>query len=265
MKVYVSADIEGITGSLDWDETLKTKPDHKEFAEQMTAEVAAACEGFLEAGAEEIWVQDAHDTGRNIKASDLPREARLVRGWSGHPMSMAQMLDKSFDAMGMVGYHSRAGSGGSPLAHTMSGRVALLEINGSPVSEFMIHSYAAACVGVPVVLVTGDEALCADVATVLPAARTVAVKKGVGNSVVSLHPRVATERIRTAAADSLSGDLSTRLPALPDRFSVRVRYKSHSLAYKFGFYPGARQTDEHTVLLEVDDYMDVMRFFLFAV
>lgn len=265
MKVYLSADIEGVTGTLHWDETMKSKPDHKEFAKQMTAEVAAACEGFLEAGAEEIWVQDAHDSGRNIDASELPREAKLVRGWSGHPMSMAQMLDESFDAVAMLGYHSSSGSAGSPLAHTMSTRAALVTINGVPASEFMIHSYAASSVGVPVVLVTGDEALCAEVASVNPGARTVAVKSGVGGAVVSIHPKLATERIRRAAAESLDGDLASRVLKLPERFRLEVRYREHSLAYKFGFYPGARAVDDFTVALDVDDYQEVMRYFLFAV
>jgi D-amino peptidase len=74
MKIYISADIEGVTGTTHWDETDRKNLDFKEFQEQMTAEVVASCEGALEAGASEIWVKDAHDTARNIIASKLPRE-----------------------------------------------------------------------------------------------------------------------------------------------------------------------------------------------
>ncbi|MBE0697596.1 MAG: M55 family metallopeptidase, partial [Anaerolineaceae bacterium] len=88
MKVYLSADIEGITGTTHWDETELNKPDYAEFREQMTAEVAAACEGALNAGATEIWVKDAHGSARNLIASKLPRETHLLRGWSGHPYMM---------------------------------------------------------------------------------------------------------------------------------------------------------------------------------
>jgi hypothetical protein len=95
MKVYITADIEGVTGATHWDETDKKNPDYGEFQEQMTAEVVAACEGALNAGATEIWVRDAHWTGRNIIPSKLPREAKLVRGWSGHPFSMMQGLDET--------------------------------------------------------------------------------------------------------------------------------------------------------------------------
>jgi D-aminopeptidase len=81
MKAYISADIEGITGTTHWDEATKSKPDFREFQEQMTAKVAAAYEGALRAGATEILVKDAHASARNILAAKLPREARLVRGW----------------------------------------------------------------------------------------------------------------------------------------------------------------------------------------
>ena len=75
MKIYISADIEGVTGVTHWDETDLGKGESSLFREQMTAEVVAACEGALQAGATEIWVKDAHDSARNIIASRLPHEA----------------------------------------------------------------------------------------------------------------------------------------------------------------------------------------------
>ncbi|MCJ7789554.1 MAG: M55 family metallopeptidase, partial [Candidatus Atribacteria bacterium] len=81
MKIYISADIEGVTGIAHWDETEKSKSDYQKFAQQMTDEVKAACEGAVNAGVEEIWIKDAHDSGRNIIAVDLPEIIRLVRGW----------------------------------------------------------------------------------------------------------------------------------------------------------------------------------------
>src|SRR5512133_1123253 len=110
MKVYISADIEGITGTTVWDETEKKHPDYAEFQQQMTAEVSAACESCIQAGAEEVWVKDAHDSARNILAAQLPPQTRLLRGWSGHPYLMMEGLDSSFQAALMIGYHSRAGS-----------------------------------------------------------------------------------------------------------------------------------------------------------
>ncbi|HJW89985.1 MAG TPA: M55 family metallopeptidase, partial [Anaerolineales bacterium] len=196
MKVYISADIEGITGTTHGDETEKSKSDYEEFRDQMTAEVVAACEGALSAGATEVWVKDAHWTGRNIMASKLPQEVKLVRGWSGHPFSMVQELDETFQALVLIGYHSRAGSDANPLSHTMSGSIAYVKINEHLASEMLLHAYAAALVKVPLVFVAGDAGLCQDAQALNPNIGTVAVKQGVGNSTVSIHPQLAVDQIR---------------------------------------------------------------------
>jgi D-amino peptidase len=265
MKIYISADIEGITGVTHWDETDLGKGEYTSFREQMTAEVTAACEGALEAGATEIWVKDAHDLARNLIAATLPKEVKLIRGWSGHPFSMVQELDASFRAAILIGYHSRAGTGSSPLAHTMSGMITMININGRAASEFLMHTYAAASVGVPVVFVSGDKGLCEEVKEVNSNITTVAVKEGIGNSTVSLHPQVALAQIRSGTARALHGDPALSLLKLPEHFSVDVKYQRPYDAYKNGFYPGAKQMDDTTLRFESDHYYEVMRFFLFTV
>ena len=264
MKVYISADIEGVTGVTHWDETELNKADYAPFREQMTAEVAAACEGALEAGATEIWVKDAHDSARNLIASRLPKEVKLIRGWSGHPFIMVQELDHSFDAALLIGYHSRAGAGTSPLAHTMTGMLARVSINDRPASEFLLHTYAAASVGVPVVFVSGDQGLCDEIGGFNAHIGTVAVKEGIGNSTVSLHPEVAAARIKEGAEKALRGDLAQCKVEMPKHFVMEIQYRRPYDAYRNGFYPGAVQTDETTVRFESDSYYEVMRFVLFA-
>jgi D-amino peptidase len=265
VKIYISADIEGITGTTHWDEAEKKKSDYSEFREQMTAEVVAACEGALNAGATEIWVKDAHDTGRNIIASKLPEGVRLVRGWSGHPFSMVQELDQTFHAMIVIGYHSRAGSDTSPLAHTMTGSVAHIKINDRYASEFLLHTYAAALVNVPVVFVSGDEGLCQEVTSLNPNIVTNAVMQGIGNSTVSIHPHLAIKRTREGVEKALQGDVSRCQIPLPDHFSIELRYKDHAKAYQSAFFPGANLKEPYTVQFESDDYFEVLRFFLFTV
>lgn len=264
MKIYISADIEGVTGTTDFDETLKKSQDYQEFREQMTAEVQAACEGALNAGAKEIWVKDAHDTGRNLLAARLPSQVRLVRGWSGHPFCMVQELDQTFYALVMIGYHARAGADTSPLAHTMSSSIAEISINGQPSSEFLLHAYAGAHIGVPVAFVSGDAGLCTDIATLNPHIRTVAVKEGIGNSTVSIHPGLAVERIRSGVEEALRADLSTCLIPLPNRFSIAVRYRDHARAYRASFFPDARLIRPDTVSYETNNYFEALRFFLFT-
>jgi D-amino peptidase len=263
MKVYISADIEGVTGVTHWDETNLEKAESQAAREQMTAETAAACQGALEAGATEIWVKDAHDTGRNIIAERLPVEARLIRGWSEHPFTMWQELDGSFDALALVGYHAGAAFAGNPLAHTMSGNITRLTINERQASEFLLAAYTAALVKVPLIFVSGDLGLCHEVTEFHPNITTVAVKEGVGDSTINLHPEVAARRIREGMAQALRNPAACQIP-LPDHFNVEVRYRNHQRAYQYGFFPGARQEDAVTVSFEHEDYFEVLRFLLFA-
>jgi D-amino peptidase len=263
MKVYISADIEGVTGVTHWDETNLDKAESSAAREQMTAEVVAACEGALEAGASEIWVKDAHDTGRNILPERLPREARLIRGWSGHPFTMWQELDSTFAALALVGYHAGAAFAGNPLAHTMSGNITWLKINGSLATEFLIGAYTAALVKVPLVFVSGDGGLCAHVAAFNPHITTVAVKEGVGDSTINLHPTLATERIRAGMVQALRDPKKCQIQ-LPERFIVEVEYRQPHRAYQYSFFPGAHQTDPITLQFEHEDYFEVLRFLLFA-
>ena len=111
MKIFISADIEGVTGITDWAEADLSQPDNVEFRERMTAEVVAACEGALAAGATDIVVKDAHWTGRNLLAERLPRQARLLRAWSGHPWFAGSDARRDWAALRAqplagLGYHS---------------------------------------------------------------------------------------------------------------------------------------------------------------
>lgn len=264
MNVYVSADIEGIAGIRSFDEATKGKPDNPWFRRQMTAEVAAACRGARAVGAEKILVQDAHDSADNLLLDELPAGIEIVRGWSGHPLMMIQELDPSFDAVMMIGYHAGAGFGQSPIEHSCSLRLTELRLNGTPVSEFVIHTYAAAALGVPVVFVSGDEGLSREVKRFDSRIRTVATKRGVGEAVVTLHPQDVIEQIEKRARDALES-LSEFPPiALPDSFDVELRYRRHQDATTASFFPGARRVNPFTVGFTSSSYEEILRFLLFV-
>lgn len=265
MKIFLSADIEGITGITDWAEADLSKPDNAEFRERMTAEVVAACEGALAAGATEILVKDAHWTGRNLLAERLPRQARLLRGWSGHPYSMVQGLDRSFAAALFVGWHSGGASGGNPLAHTLSSSgVFGIRVNGVWATEFLLHAYAAALEGVPVAFVSGDEALCAEVQAFDTGITTVGVTRGMGAATLARHPAESIELIRSGVQQSLTAPLLARTVKLPESFKVEVVRKDARDAYRKSFYPGARLVDATTVGYETRDWFEVMRLLQFV-
>jgi D-amino peptidase len=259
MKVYISADIEGIAGISHWDEARKEHATYQEFRGEMTDEVVAACEGAIEAGAKEILIKDAHGTGRNIIASRLPGSARLIRGWSGHPLAMVQELDASFAALVYVGYHSKAGTQDNPLAHTLTLQIAGLRLNGELCSEFRLHSYAAALYGVPVVFISGDKGICAEASQLIPAIRSAAVSEGRGASTISIAPAVAQRLIREGVGESLKSDLARCRVELPKHFVLEISFTNPIDAYRKAWYPGASQSGPQTVRFESDDYFEVLR------
>jgi D-amino peptidase len=178
---------------------------------------------------------------------------------------MVQELEESFDAMMMVGYHSWAGSGADPLAHTITGGIIYIQINDMYVSEFILNAYTAGLVKVPVVFVSGDTGICEQAESFIPAIKTVAVKHGVGNSTVSIHPHLAVERIRESVQEVLEVDVSKCQVRLPKHFSVEIKYKEHSKAYKSSFYPGVTLKEPTVIQFEADDYYEILRAILFVV
>lgn len=263
-KLYISADIEGVCGIVDWKETDISEQQGAYFRAQMTREVKAACEAAGKAGVAEVFVKDAHSSGRNLDPSQLPENVRIMRAWTRNPYSMMAGIDASYGAAMFIGYHSGAGSNGSPLAHTMNTENTRILINGLEASEFMLNAYTAASFGVPVVLVSGDQQLCEHVKALNPNIGTVAVHEGLGGATTSLHPAVAVARIGEAALAALKGDVAACRLQLPGRFDVTVDFKEHVKAYRGSFYPGASQSGPRSMSYSCTEWFDVMRMFSFV-
>lgn len=263
MRIYISADMEGITGISTWQETLKGNEVYLRYQEQMTREVAAACEGALLAGAEYILVKDAHEDGKNLIHNMLPEQVKILSGWSNHPYSMVEGLDESFDGAVLIGYHSGGSSNGSPLAHTLSlDKIRGIYINGKKADEFMIYTYAAHMLKVPVISVSGDGELIRRVRNFDPHIKTVAVQEGFGGAVVSIHPQVAVSRIKKAVKRAIEtiGEFKT---FQLDHFELRVEFKKHQDAYKYSFYPGVEQIGEYMIQYNSNHYMDILTLLMF--
>ncbi len=247
MKIFISADIEGVTGVNSWSETELSSSEHKVFAEQMTEEVVAACEGAVAMGAKEIFIKDAHGSARNIDMRKLPKCARLSRGWTYCPDCMVAGLDESFDAAIFIGYHSAAGYNGNQLAHTMSLKVNYIKINGQIASEYVLNSYIASGYGVPVVFLSGDKMLCERAKDLNSSIETVAVNEGVGGATISINPELSCELIKEGVKKSLKHISSCKLK-IPEKFDVEVNYKEHKDAKRTSYYPGVTQISTHTVI-----------------
>lgn len=263
-KLFIAADIEGTCGIASWDETEKGKADYAAFAQQMSREVAAACEGALEAGVDVVLVRDAHDSARNLDAMKLPPQAQLIRGWAGDPLCMMVGLDDSCHAAVLTGCHDAAGTGSNPLSHTMSLGITWLTVNGETASEAMINAYTAAYYGVPVIAVTGDAGVCGNMQALIPNCQAVPVSQGRGNSVTSIHPDLAVQRIREAVRKACGMKREDCLLSLPEHFRLDVRYREHARAFRGGFYPGVQRLDSHTLRFEADDWYEVLRMMQFC-
>jgi D-amino peptidase len=264
MKVYISVDIEGVAGITHWDEAEKHHSDYPEFREQMTREAVAAIEGAEAAGAREIWVKDAHDTGRNLIVAMLPEHVRLIRDWSGHPFGMVQEVDESFSAIMMIGYHAAAGSEANSLAHTISLKASPITLNGAPLSEFRHYALAGATLGVPTVFVSGDEGLMQEVRALNPYIGTCGVKRGTGESTNSMTPKAACAAIRAGAVRALKGDREKALLKVPEEAVLEVTYSDPVTAYRMSWYPGAAHIGNRTIRYTARDYFDILRILQFV-
>lgn len=262
MKVYISADLEGVAGSTTWIETEKNTQDYEPFQYQMTKEVLAAIEGAVKGGATEIVLKDAHDSARNIDISELPINVKVIRGWMGEPMCMVAGLDESFDRAIFIGYHSKGGSHRNPLAHTLVTN-ADVKINGEYVSEFLINTYAAALHGVPVSFVSGDVGLTEEIKLLNENIVTFATKEGIGGATISVSPKLAISETNRLVEQAMKVDRESLKVTLPDKFVVEIIYRDHTRAYRNAFYPGATFKPHNTVEFITDDFYEVLRILQF--
>jgi D-amino peptidase len=265
MRVYISADMEGVAGITAEEQTNPVgQPEYAASCKLMTGEVRAACEGAKEAGATSILVNDSHWDMRNIIHEDLPDDVRLIRG-SLKPLSMNQGLEAGADYAAFVGYHAPSGTKDAVLDHTYSGgTVYEVRVNGEPCSEARINAAVAGAYGVPVVFLSGDQHACADALSFMPWAKTVAVKEAVGrHAAASMSPVQARTAIRAGIAEAISG--AKERGAKPFHFqtpvTVDVTFTYTSKADVAALLVGCERVSARTVRYRSDDFLTAFRAF----
>ena len=205
LKVLISVDMEGIAGAVNWEDVRRDGKDYDYFRLIMTKETNAAIVGAIAAGAREIIVRDSHGSARNILPEELDRRALLLREWSGDYKSMMEGVDESFDAVICVGYHAKAGTDNAIMDHTMSSRrIEDVSINGISLPEIGINALIAGMYDVPVIFVAGDQAICDQAKSLFGEIETVAVKKGIGEASLGLHPETARNAISLGVKKALT-------------------------------------------------------------
>jgi D-amino peptidase len=248
MKVFISVDMEGITGLTDPEDVLPEGADYDRGRVFMTSDANGAILGAFDAGADEVVVNDSHWTARNLLLERLDPRARLIKGFH-RPMCMVQGLDETFDAAVFVGYHSCAGTEGGVLNHTLLGKeVQNLLLNGEPIGETRLNALMAGHFGVPVAFVAGDAAVCQEAIGVLgDTVATFAVKDGIDMFAAKcLHPEVTQQGIRDGVAGALRNLSSFSPYEMEPPYTFALEWNSTTIASTCEYFPNIKKTSPRT-------------------
>lgn len=264
LKVYISADMEGVVGVVTGDHLGPEGFEYQQAREWLTAEVNAAIRAAKAAGATEIVVSDSHGNGENILVDRLPGDVLLVRSWP-RPLMMMQGIDDTFDAVLFIGYHASTTNPRGVRAHTMSsGNLTGIRLNGVAVPEAAINSAIAGHFGVPVVMISGDDAAIEEARSLLGDLEGAILKEAYGfHSALTVMPEVAYSLIEEAVGKALGRLDDFRPYRLEAPIRVEVSFKNYLPAELLAYLSIVDRVDSHTIGFEGQDMLEVSRFLAF--
>jgi D-amino peptidase len=264
LKVYISADMEGITGVVSADQLSPTGFEYAHFREIMTAEVLAAMDGARQAGATEFVVSDSHGNGESLLIDRFSPDVTIIRSFP-RPLMMMEGIDSTFAAAIFIGYHSSTTSTTGVRAHTISSalltRVAL---NGTSMSEAGLNAAIAAHFGVPVVMISGDDAIVSQAQQQLGKIEGAAVKRAISfHAAATMTPDAAQQLIRQRAKAAVARRGELRQPALAKPITLEVSFKNYRPVELLGYLPNVQRIDAHTIRFMGRDMVEVSKFLEF--
>ena len=264
MKVFLSSDMEGTAGVVDWEQCVGDGPEAAAGRRLLLDEVNAAIDGALAGGATEIVVNDSHSTMRNLPPGELSGGASYISG-SHKPLYMMQGLDDSFDAVLFVSYHGSVGASAG-LSHTYNPRAVVeARLDGVVTGEAGINALVAAHYGVPVVLVTGDRCACEETAALIPGVHGAVVKESVSRLAAhSLHPARARALIRDTATRAVAGVATAQPPPLRSA-TLDVSVRTTDIAEAASWVRGVERTGPRELRFAGPDPLAVYQSFCAAI
>ncbi len=265
MKIYISADMEGVVGVVTSEQLGPSGFDYAQARELMTAEVNAAIAGARAAGATEIVISDSHGNGQNLIMDKLPQDVTLIRSWP-RPLMMMQGIDESFDGAIFIGYHTGTSNPEGVRAHTLSSaRLADVKLNGVSVPEAGINAAIAGHFGVPVIMISGDDAIVAEARSLLGQIDGAVVKWAYGfHSARTLMPAAANDLIREKARTAVSRIKEFRPYVLDTPVTLDVTFKNYRPAEVLSYLSIVERTDSHSIrfigknMVEVSEFLEFM-------
>jgi D-amino peptidase len=265
MKVYISVDMEGIAGVVTGDQLGPPGFEYERFRGFMTNETLAAIDGARAAGATEFVVSDSHGNGESLLIERFPKDVTIVRAWP-RPLAMMQGIDESFAAAIFIGYHASTINPQGVRAHTMSSATfADVRLNGVSVPESGLNAAIAGHFNVPVVMISGDDAIVKEAQGLLPGIEGATVKWAYGfHSARTLTPEAACDRIRETAKKAIGRWKDFQPYRVKEPVELDLRFKNYRPAEMLAYLPGIERTDAHAIRFRAHDVLEAVRFLEFV-
>ena len=257
MRIFISCDMEGITGVAIGKHCNPAEAEYQRFRKLMTRDVNAAIEGAASAGATEFLVCDGHGPMTNILIEDLDPRAELMSGSNKHFCQM-EGIDTGFDGAFFIGYHAREGGDDGVVNHTLMGvAVTELRCNGKVIGETGLNAGLAGAFGVPVVMLSGDNVVAEEARTLLGDVEAAVVKQAVNRHAARLlSVKNAQDAIRERAAEAVRRlrDRSFQPYVVPGPITFEIDFKTTDAAHMACLFPCNERLSSKTVAVAAADY-----------
>jgi D-amino peptidase len=264
LKLYISADMEGVVGAVTGDQLGPGGFEYQLFRKFMTEEVLAAITAAREEGVTEILVSDSHGNGENLLIEMLPEDVMVVRSWP-RPLMMMEGIDSTFDAAIFLGYHAGTTNPDGVRAHTMSSaRLADVRLNDRSMLEAGVNAAIAGHFGVPVIMISGDDAAVEEAQGIIGDIEGAIVKWNLSfHSAKTLTPEAAYKLIgeKVRAAIRRIDDFEPLV--LPQPITLDVRFKNYRPSQVLAYLSIVERTDAHSIRFVGSDMIEVSKFLEF--
>ena len=260
-RLFIAADIEGVAGVASVDQLGPKEFEWQAARGWMTAEVAAAASAALRLGYDEVVVADGHGNALNILPDGLPERTRLIRSWPRPLLQMEGVDLEGVDACLMIGFHGAATGPSGVLAHTYHGGLfAELKLNGVAFSEAYLNAALAGEFGVPTLLITGDDAACAELRNAIPEVETCVLKRAISwKSAESMSPKEGAAAVAAATERALARRAQIAPFKLKPPYELEMRFTNRISALLLDWLPCFEATDPFTARLRAPTIEAVMK------
>ena len=264
LKVLISVDMEGVAGAVTAEQLGPTGFEYARFREFMTREALAAVEGAKAAGATDVVVADAHGNGQNLLIEQFPPDVRVIRSWPRR-LNMVAGVDDGVDAVIFIGYHAGTNNPTGVRAHTFSSaNLARVALNGTNVTEGSWNAAIAGHFGVPVVMMSGDDAAIAEVRKAVGNIEAAETKRSLGfHSAVTLTPQAGVALIRERVQAALARRQDFKPFRVQGPVTVDVTFKNYMPAEVLAYLPIFERTDSHSIRFRAKDMVEASMIMTF--